>query len=308
MNIFHAHGKLLLSAEYMVLFGSKALALPLNQGQTLERIRSDNRGAFSWSAYFGDERWFYAWFDPQNLGVLETSDMDKATWLQEIIRACIGEMPAFQQDLFNWDVVTRLDFPPSYGFGSSSTLIALLAEWAEINPLDLHSRISGGSGFDVACAVAEGPIIYYLRDGSPHYRHVPFRPGFSRHLYFVWLGKKQPTASHLREVEGRINPDYETIHHFSELTGQMCDAATLDEFKALMEEHEERLSAILGMEPVSSRFDGLPGCIKSLGAWGGDFAMIATEEDQDTLEDYLKHQGIRVVYNYNDIVYDAAGL
>ena len=32
---FQAHGKLLLSAEYMVMHGATALAVPLKKGQTL---------------------------------------------------------------------------------------------------------------------------------------------------------------------------------------------------------------------------------------------------------------------------------
>ena len=307
MNTYHAHGKLLLSAEYMVMYGARALALPLVPGQSLECFRSDSPDSFSWSAFHQDNQWFSARFDPGSLKILETSNRVVAKRLQEVIRACIVLMPTFQEELFHNDVVTRIDFPPEYGFGSSSTLIALLADWAEVNPLDLHFMVSNGSGYDVACALAEGPIIYHMMDQSPHYRHITFRPPFSNQLYFAWLGNKQPTASHLEKVSAKLDPDHETIQYFSQMTMKMVESGTLDEFRIAMAEHEEKLSSILGMEPVSARFEGLPGSVKSLGAWGGDFVMIASWLEEDSLRDYLKSQGIDVVYRYKEIVYDKSG-
>ena len=40
MNVLQARGKLLISAEYMVLHGSQALVLPLNKTQSLHKIKS----------------------------------------------------------------------------------------------------------------------------------------------------------------------------------------------------------------------------------------------------------------------------
>ena len=291
-----------------MMHGSKALALPLMKGQTLEKRESENRQSFAWDAYTWDEPWFSARFDPHSLRILETSNQDMAERLQQMIRACIELMPDFQQDLFRWDALTRLDFSPEYGFGSSSTLTVLLAEWADVNPLELHFMVSEGSGYDVACALAEGPILYRLRDQSPHYQHISFHPPFRDHLYFAWLGKKQPTATHLEWISGTPGPSHETIRQFSQLTMSMVEATTLSEFRLVMEEHEEALSQILGMEMVSARFDGLPGSVKSLGAWGGDFVMIASETDEESLKGYLGTRDIQVVYKYNDLVYEGTEL
>jgi mevalonate kinase len=304
MNFFYAHGKLLLSAEYMVMYGSRALALPLQQGQSLERVHSENRGIFAWNAYYQDHPWFSARFDPATLKVLETSDQAMAERLQEMIRACIELMPDFQQELFRWDAATRLDFSPEYGFGSSSTLTALLAEWAEVNPLDLHFMVSEDSGYDVACAVAEGPILYHLRNHSPQYQQIPFHPPFLDQLYFAWLGKKQPAASHLGQLSGKLRPAYETIRHFSQLTMAMVEAITLSDFRLIMEEHEEAVSQLLGIERVSARFDELPGSVKSLGRWGSDYVMIASEADEEFLKQYLRHRDIHMIYRYKDLVYE----
>ena len=306
MKPFFAHGKLLISAEYMVLHGSLALALPLHKGQTLQRLRSEDRNVFSWDAYAAENLWFSAKFNPTTLGIIETSNQEKAENLRFLIKTLIEMDPSFQRELFTWDVETVLEFSPKWGFGSSSTLIALMAEWAEVNPLDLHFRVSDGSGYDVACALAERPIHYKLREDGPHYRHVKFNAPFAKNLYFVWLGKKQSTAEHLVEMAERINPGYQEIHRFTTLTQQMTEATELSEFRLLMEEHEAKLSELIKLDRVSvTRFPDLPGSVKSLGAWGGDFVMIATESDSETLYNYLDKKGFNTIFRYNDLVYDA---
>lgn len=301
---FQAHGKLLLSAEYMVMHGATALAVPLKKGQNLEIQHTESNLIFPWKAFFNDKLWFEANYDPGTLRILDTSDPDMALGLKNLLQACIELMPSFQESLFRKDAITRLDFSPDYGFGSSSTLISLLAEWAEVNPLDLHFMVSEGSGYDVACALAEGPISYKLRDHLPQYQHIPFKPSFHENIWFAWLGRKQATEKHLKEVAHRIKPGFETIYKFSELTRAMIEARTLDEFRKVMDVHEDELSQILGMETVSSRFRSLPGSIKSLGAWGGDFVMIATEADRETLKDYLERNGIQTLYSYKELVYE----
>lgn len=304
MISYSAHGKLLLSAEYMVMHGATALAVPLKKGQTLKIDHTESSYAFSWKAYFNEKLWFEADFDPGTLKILHSSNQEMALTLKGLLQACIEIMPSFQESLFRKDAITTLDFSPDYGFGSSSTLISLLAEWAEVNPLDLHFMVSDGSGYDVACALADGPITYKLRDHLPRYQHVPFKPSFHENLWFAWLGKKQATEKHLREVRHRIKPGFETIYKFSELTRAMIEAPSLVEFRMAMESHEEELSGILGMEKIASTFKDLPGSIKSLGAWGGDFVMIATELDGDTLKAYLVKKGIQVIYSYKDLIYE----
>lgn len=306
MDTLYARGKLLLSAEYMVLHGAKALAVPLQMGQSLKRIRSDRNGVFQWKAFYRDKPWFDAVLDPVRLEVISSGDKEKADNLCRLLRACVEMMPSFQEDLFRWDVETHLDFSPLWGFGSSSTLTALLSEWAEVNPLDLHFMVSDGSGYDVACAIAEGPIIYRLREDGPHYQHIRFYPPFADQLYFAWLGNKQPTASHLHRKRSGLRTDYETLHRFTVMTEQMVGAESLEQFRLAMEEHEELLSGMLGMERVAgSRFQGLAGSVKSLGAWGGDFVMIASPLPEEKLYEYLYRKNIDVIFRFRDLVYES---
>jgi mevalonate kinase len=306
MKELTARGKLLISSEYMVLYGSKALAVPLKKGQSLEKIRKENRTIFSWKAYHEEECWFSADFNASTLAVMKTTDPVKAENLRKLLRATIDTNPLFQKELFEWDVNTRLDFSPSWGMGSSSTLTALVADWAEINPLDLHFMVSDGSGYDVACAIAGRPIIYRLRDDGPHFQPVPFDPPFADQLYFVWLGTKQPTASHLAAMAGQITPGYQDIVYFSSLTKGMLHAGELSEFRNYMEEHESKLSELINQERVSETlFPDLRGSVKSLGAWGGDFVMIASEQEPSALYKYLEKKGLTTRFRYNDLVYGA---
>lgn len=309
MEAIYAHGKLLISAEYMVLHGSKALAVPLQMGQVLRRSRSEDPEKFSWKAFDRNQLWFSATIDPLRMKVISTDDPIKAKYLCQLFKACIELMPSFQEDLFKWDVETHLEFSPEWGFGSSSTLIALLSEWAEVNPLELHFMISEGSGYDVACAISHGPIHYWLRDGEPHYQHVPFKPPFAEHLYFAWLGSKQPTAQHLRAVADQFRPGYEQIHRFSLLTEEMTQTVELGRFQSLMEEHEDILSGLLGIEKISGTlFNDFQGSVKSLGAWGGDFILIASAIPENELYDYLYSRKIEVIFRYQDLVYDGGNL
>lgn len=305
MSLLQAHGKLLISAEYMVLYGSRALAVPLKKGQRLQTIRSEDRKLFAWNAYYEDDPWFSADFNPSTLGVVATTDQEKAGYLQRLLKACIQLDPAFQSELFDWDVETRLDFSPDWGLGSSATLTALVAEWADVNPLDLHFMVSEGSGFDVACAITDSAIIYSLLDDGPHYQPVLFNPPFADQLYFVWLGSKQPTAKHVEEMAGQLSPDPEKIGYFSNLTRGMLEAGELYDFRILMEEHESKVSELISLDRVSeTRFPGLLGSVKSLGAWGGDFVMIATEQDPDALYNYLDNLGFTTRFRYKDLIYE----
>ena len=301
-----ARGKLLISAEYMVLHGSLALVLPLKKKQNLKKIRSENRNSFTWNAYRETDLWFRAEIRPSTMEIVSTSDTEIAERLRLLLRTCVELNPSFQRELLIWDVETRLDFSPEWGFGSSSTLTALMAEWAGVNALDLHFMISEGSGYDVACAVAGRAILYSLQDNEPRYEPVSFQPPFADQLYFVWLGSKQSTALHLREMAGRLIPKKELVRSFSMLTRGMLGTKELGDFRNYMEEHEAKLSELTGLERVSlTRFPGLQGSVKSLGAWGGDFVMVASDQQADALYNYLDRMGFPCRFRYKELIHEA---
>ena len=72
------------------------------------------------------------------------------------------------------------------------------------------------------------------------------------------------------------------------------------EFQNLIEAHENIISNLIQQAPIQSRlFSDFNGAIKSLGAWGGDFILVASEENPST---YFNSKGFETVIPYEDMV------
>ena len=151
MTKYHSNGKFLLSGEYLVLQGARALALPLNLGQSLEVTTiNDRNGMIHWDAYTPKGFWFASIFSKHDFTVHASDDMDKADNLSKIFKAIKSLNPNILQDTNDYFFTTRLEFDKDWGLGSSSTLISLLAQWADVNPYELLKMTMGGSGYDIA--------------------------------------------------------------------------------------------------------------------------------------------------------------
>ena len=193
-QIYHSYGKFLLTGEYLVLKGALALALPLKLGQTLT-VETVCTPSLQWNAYKPDGSWFSVTLNPENLEIIDSDDRPKAEKLRQILQAVKQLNPnVFEGNnlIFN----THLDFDPNWGLGSSSTLIANLVRWADVNPYELLKLTFGGSGYDIACATAEQPIYYQVKtevpepvEGpTPTVEPINFNPPFADHLYFIYQG------------------------------------------------------------------------------------------------------------------------
>ena len=140
MSLYQAHGKFLLTSEYLVLKGALALALPLKLGQSLEVSLTDtDTHRLHWIASQPDKPWFSVLFDSETLLPLSSDDPSKAEKLSNILKA----VRQLKQDAFlGCDIRfrTHLDFDPNWGLGSSSTLITNLARWANVNPYELLKK------------------------------------------------------------------------------------------------------------------------------------------------------------------------
>ena len=82
----------------------------------------------------------------------------------------------------------------------------------------------------------------------------------------------------------------------------MVHCQSLDEFGLLMQCHERIIARCIGQEPVQKRFPDFEGVLKSLGAWGGDFILAATEWPENQVKAYFKEQGLDVVFGYKEMV------
>ena len=70
----------------------------------------------------------------------------------------------------------------------------------------------------------------------------------------------------------------------------------------LMQCHERIISRCIGQEPVQKHFPDFEGALKSLGAWGGDFILAATEWDESQVKAYFKGKGLDAVFGYKELV------
>lgn len=298
------NAKLLLTAEYLVLNGARALAIPLRFGQSIA-VTENTQGFISWQSIAHDGSiWFSGKFELNGFNVIESSNPDIAIQPMRMLQAARKINPLFNKDSEGCTVVTRLDYPLFWGLGSSSTLTAAVAEWAGIDPFRLHFEVSKGSGYDIACALASGPVLYRLRESNPEMEEVIFSPSFADKIYFVYQGRKQDSAEGITTYRNRNSiPDQNIVDAADLLTERMLQAVTLSEFEKLMAEHEMLISNLLGMPGLrQTTFSDLQGEVKSLGAWGGDFCMLTWRGDAQLLPAYLKSKGLETWFNFHDIV------
>lgn len=312
MSLYQAHGKFLLTGEYLVLKGALALALPLKLGQSLQTSLADtDTHRMHWIASQPDKHWFSVLFDTDTLESVSTDDPDKAQKLASILKA----VRQLKSDAFlgcDMRFHTHLDFNPEWGLGSSSTLIANLARWANVNPYELLKMTFGGSGYDIACATAEGPIYYEIKtevpepiEGpTPMVEPIHFTPPFADHLFFIYQGQKQSSSKEVKAFLAKANPIdlQKDIEAVSEISRAVPKCESFDEFGLLMQCHERIIARCIGQEPVQKRFPGFEGVLKSLGAWGGDFILAATEWTENQVKKYFKRKGLEVIFGYKKMV------
>jgi len=299
---YYSHGKFLLSGEYFVLHGAKALALPLSFGQTTEVYYSGTNESFAWFSLQRAEKWFSARFHSQSLEILECSDLLTAKYVQRLLKVASAISGNVDFSKIN-RIINHLDFNRLWGLGSSSSIIANVAQWLKINALDLHFSISKGSGYDVATALSATPLVYSLKDGVPEIEPNLFYPSFHNQLHFIYLNKKQNSEQSVKQFIKKQKPEEKAIKRISEITQELINCTHLEDFKKLIKEHESIISEHLQMETAKEKlFPDFKGEIKSLGAWGGDFVLAASDIHHSELENYFKEKGFSTILNYNEIV------
>jgi mevalonate kinase len=180
-------------------------------------------------------------------------------------------------------------------------LINNIAQWLQIDAFILLKNSFGGSGYDIACAQNNTPILYHLEQGNPIVEKVTFNPEFTQNLYFVYLNKKQSSKTAIAAYNiNKKNNLAKTIALNDIITSEVLKAATLQSFATAIQKHEIQMSIILETHTIKeSLFPDFNGVIKSLGAWGGDFVMaIATENPTD----YFVSKGYKTIVPYNEMI------
>ncbi|MEY8850163.1 GYDIA family GHMP kinase [Psychroserpens sp. XS_ASV72] len=304
-HIFESRGKLLLTGEYVVLDGAMALAIPTKFGQNLTIETIENPKIYWTSFDDHNELWFEAEFQigTGTISTLTTSNLKFSERLQQIFQA----IHVLNPDLFGrergYKISTQLDFPRNWGLGSSSTLINNLANWADIDPFLLLDKTFGGSGYDIACASASKPILYQItKDDQRKVQTADFNPTFKDYLYFVHLNRKQNSRegiNHYRQNRSNLS---KVIVEINKISKEILTCDTLVDFQKLIEAHESIISRVIELPTVKdSLFKDFEGSIKSLGAWGGDFILVASKQNPIA---YFSSKGYTTILDYQTMVYN----
>lgn len=303
VNQYFAHGKLLLTGEYLVMLGAKALALPLRFGQTLTVYKTASKGLLMWNALQYNKVWFSCTFQLSDLSVLETTDVQISGRLEAILKSAKKLNTSFLNTSQGYKITTNLNFDREWGLGTSSTLLANIAQWAEVNVYTLHWSVSDGSAYDIACTRETSPLIYTVEDRKPFVKTLSYNPPFRDNIYFVYLGNKQDTAHSIKRFDCDIEKYAQEIARISEITEAFVNASSIAEVSSLIEEHERIVSRVLCIPPLKeSLFNDFPGAVKSLGAWGGDFVMTVSDIPKPQLYAYFRKRGLQTVFSYAEML------
>lgn len=330
IQTWSSNGKLLITGEYLVMKGALSLALPLRKGQSLS-IKKNNSKILHWQANKPDGVWFTADYELPSLNIIQTDDINLAQRLKGILVVAKQMSVDFLADNTGFDVNTALDFNPEFGFGSSSTLISNIAMWVNkdagnriqdagckkqdagnrmqktgsriIDPYLLLQNTFGGSGYDIACARSNNPILYQLINNDICVTDVKFNPPEKDNLYFVYLGKKQNSSESITAFKKDGKFTSKNIDNISEITSELILTKDIAEFEKLLTEHEQIMSKVLKLPTVKSlHFGDYTGVVKSLGAWGGDFVLVTSNESGDKLRSYMLSKGFDTVFSYGSLV------
>lgn len=303
-NTFYSNGKVLLTGEYLILFGARALAFPVKYGQTMIVEEQDINPILAWRAYEPDGLWFSADFSLNGLSIIDTSRMEQAMYLQKLLRQVEKMNPGFFSKYQGLAITTTTDFPVKWGFGTSSTLINNLAEWAGLDVFDFFYSVSKGSGYDVACASIDKPIIFQRdSNGKPIIQKIEFENPFQENMYLVFSGRKKSTEQHITQFLQRHHGMKHEIKRISQITDIVLKENSVDVFIELLKEHERIIGAVLDEPPVQfEKFVSFNGAIKSLGAWGGDFLLAVSTENSDYISHYFEQFGLSTILSFNKTV------
>ncbi len=302
---WYANGKLLISGEYLVLRGAKALAIPLRFGQSLTVSLHKGEPVLHWTAKIPGSTWFTAQFNTETFDLLSASDVVPASRLRSILQTIREMKPDFLTHVAEIRVSTELNFPPEWGIGSSSSLMANISRWAEVDPFELNRRIFGGSGYDIAAALSKHPIIYHLEKGIPVFENIDFYPPSPDHIWLVYQNKKEDSQAAVSRFSDTEVPST-AVETISEITRRLSTCKNFIEFSQLLTEHESLIAQILQQKPVrESLFPDFEGSIKSLGAWGGDFLLAASPLHETYVRDYFRHKGFSTLFRYDELALPA---
>jgi mevalonate kinase len=297
---FYSHGKLLLTAEYLVLDGADALAFPTKFGQSLA-VDSGKKNTIEWKSYDHNESlWLDFCFSIEEIKLFNRKVENDRDRLLSILMNAHKINSTFLGNTDGFSIVTKLDFPNNWGLGTSSTLINNVSKWANLDPYKLLNVTFGGSGYDIAAANNDHPIIFTKKENQAVSKKQLINWNFRDQLFFVHLNKKQNSRDSITSYRKVLKSKIIEIQKINKLTIDLCNCNSLTEFKNLIKRHEKIVSNMIQQKPIKEvLFKNYHGGIKSLGAWGGDFILATGDEDDHK---YFKKKGFNTIIPFGKMI------
>ena len=304
ISTFYSHGKLLITAEYVVLDGALALALPTIKGQKMI-VKTDQENKnylLHWIAYnHKNEPWFETKINYKTWEIKNSTNTQFSETLKNILIEASKQNDFFSQKVENFLVENFLEFPNDWGLGSSSSFINNIANWLSVDAYSLLFNTMKGSGYDIACAKSESPILYQLINNIPKIQAVEFYPKFHHQLYFIHLNAKQNSGIQVKKYKNRTAIDNKTLNSITEITNKILACDEIDAFNQLIINHESYISNLLGESTIKQKlFSDYPHAMKSLGAWGGDFIMVVAKNNDDL--NYFRKKGYDTIISFKEMI------
>ena len=292
-----------MSGEYAVLDGASAFAVPTKMGQKMT-VKTSRGSDLVWECFDSEGvSWFKSHISLYDFSAIDTTDQEVSDKIQKILKNAVRQNSEFLSKWNGFKVETHLEFPRDWGLGSSSTLYQLVSEWADVNALILYFKVENGSGYDVACAGAGSPIMYFANDDEVSYTPVDFAPAFKKDLFFIHLNQKQDSSIGIKDYLKAVKSKKAFVKSVTEISEAMIEAKDLKTFAGLMDKHEDLVAKHTGFEKVKDKlFSDYPGSIKSLGAWGGDFVMATGLKSEEETKAYFADKGYKTVLSYDEMI------
>lgn len=295
---FRANGKLMFTGEYLALKGATVLSVPTQRGQTLAVHFRPQPHFFAvhWrSLDVHGNVWFEAQFNENWAG--SNSNSEVAAKLKRLLTVAFAQR---NLEAGHYAITTQLEFPNNWGLGSSSSLIACVAQWSGCNPYHLFFETQNGSGYDVAAALHNTPLLYQKTAIEPVVQPITWKPPFFKDLAFVHLQQKQDSHKEVQTFLQKATITAPLLAEINALTHAVIATKSLAAFEVLMARHEQLLSGVLNRPTVKEvLFPDYPGLVKSLGAWGGDFVLVSKALGYQS---YFETRGYTTQLDWEDMV------
>ena len=298
---FKSNGKILLSGEYLVLEGAKAIALPSKLTQEL-KVENIKGNYIIWQSidYYGN-LWFEEKFYLKNDKLVCNGEKNI---ISEKIISLFNHIHIYNdiKNSIGKKFITKLNFKREWGLGSSSTFVNNLAKWAKTDPYKLLFSAFNGSGYDIACCDINNPILFQKKQNSISIENIIFNPPFIENLYLVYLEKKQNTQTSIINYFNVKSDRKHLIDKVNFIAEEIIKCKDLNQFEDLIVEHENIIANAISQEPIHQSFfsDYSQGKIKSLGAWGGDFILVTSKNNDLS---FFKNKGYNTILKLSDLVY-----